>query len=229
MMRTEEALQLLGVAASATPAEIKAAYRRLVKTWHPDRHSNDERRRVAAEEALKQIIEGYQCLRHGVPPLESKSDRLQTGAGAASMFSVRPTAPLAGRPGRQSPSIQTARASRRGRYRAAVWIPIVIAIGAFVVSSGTWSLTRRPALEQKGEATSWAVPVKATRVGLDRVVQNPTNVGRWGCRAWVGPKFAMIGRFGPDATLTLPANAFDPGLSELDDDKALELFCAPNR
>jgi len=50
-----------------------------------------------------------------------------------------------------------------------------------------------------------------------------------GVAASATPAEIKAGRFGPDATLTLPANAFDPGLSELDDDRALELFCAPNR
>ncbi|MCS7223698.1 MAG: molecular chaperone DnaJ [Armatimonadetes bacterium] len=51
--------ELLGVDRNATQEEIKQAYRRLVKEWHPD--LNPERRKEA-EEKFKQIQEAYSVL-----------------------------------------------------------------------------------------------------------------------------------------------------------------------
>lgn len=48
----------LGVAASATPEEIKQAYRKLAMRWHPDRNNNSK----ASEERFKQIQHAYEVL-----------------------------------------------------------------------------------------------------------------------------------------------------------------------
>jgi hypothetical protein len=58
-----EALEVLGLAAGATPAVVKAAHRDLVKVWHPDRFGSDARLRAKAEEKLKQINQAYMVLR----------------------------------------------------------------------------------------------------------------------------------------------------------------------
>ncbi|GBC98726.1 Chaperone protein DnaJ [bacterium HR17] len=50
---------ILGVSRDATPEEIKQAYRRLVKEWHPDLHPEN---RQAAEERFKEIQEAYEVL-----------------------------------------------------------------------------------------------------------------------------------------------------------------------
>ncbi len=50
----------LGVAKTATPEEIKAAYRKLAREWHPDRHKEDEK--AKAEEKFKEIGEAYETL-----------------------------------------------------------------------------------------------------------------------------------------------------------------------
>ena len=49
--------ELLGVLPSATPDELKAAYRRKALEHHPDRHASDEREK--AEQAFKAISEAY--------------------------------------------------------------------------------------------------------------------------------------------------------------------------
>ena len=48
----------LGVSPDATPAEIKAAYRRLARESHPDRHPGD----AAAERRFKRISRAYAVL-----------------------------------------------------------------------------------------------------------------------------------------------------------------------
>lgn len=49
---------VLGVSSSATDAEVKAAYRKLVKKYHPDRYT-DSRLKEEASEKLKEINAAY--------------------------------------------------------------------------------------------------------------------------------------------------------------------------
>src|SRR5438874_13184143 len=51
--------QTLGVARSASDAEIKTAYRKQAMTYHPDRNNGSKE----AEEKFKQITEAYDVLR----------------------------------------------------------------------------------------------------------------------------------------------------------------------
>lgn len=51
--------EILGVAKTATEAELKSAYRKLALQWHPDKHADDKK---AAEEKFKEINEAYQVL-----------------------------------------------------------------------------------------------------------------------------------------------------------------------
>lgn len=51
--------QTLGVAPNATPDEIKSAYRKLAKSYHPDVNANNP----AAEEMFKRINEAYDTLK----------------------------------------------------------------------------------------------------------------------------------------------------------------------
>ena len=52
--------ETLGVKRSATEKEIKTAYRKLARKWHPDLHPGNEKE--AAEEKFKQINEAYEVL-----------------------------------------------------------------------------------------------------------------------------------------------------------------------
>lgn len=51
---------VLGVAKSATAAEIKSAYRKAALKWHPDKHTGDDK--SEAEQKFKEINEAYQVL-----------------------------------------------------------------------------------------------------------------------------------------------------------------------
>jgi hypothetical protein len=55
-------LRELGLASGASASDVKAAYKMLVKVWHPDRFPGDERLAQAAEVRLKAINTAYSYL-----------------------------------------------------------------------------------------------------------------------------------------------------------------------
>jgi molecular chaperone DnaJ len=57
-MRMKDYYSILGVSKNATQEEIKEAYKRLAKKYHPDRNPGDK----SAEEKFKEINEAYQVL-----------------------------------------------------------------------------------------------------------------------------------------------------------------------
>ncbi|HEX2849385.1 MAG TPA: J domain-containing protein [Acidimicrobiales bacterium] len=74
-MERTDARRVLGVAADATPEEVRAAYRRLVRTHHPD-IAGAQHTRVTADITL-----AYRTLRGGAAPGEEPDD--DTGVDAA--------------------------------------------------------------------------------------------------------------------------------------------------
>lgn len=62
MKKITEYRKLLNVNAAASNAELKSAYRALVKEWHPDRHLPDSAEHREAEAKSKAIIEAYHFL-----------------------------------------------------------------------------------------------------------------------------------------------------------------------
>lgn len=57
MTNKRDYYDVLGLSKSATPAQIKSAYRKLALKWHPDRNKDSQ-----AEEKFKEINEAYEIL-----------------------------------------------------------------------------------------------------------------------------------------------------------------------
>ncbi|NPV89295.1 MAG: J domain-containing protein [Firmicutes bacterium] len=64
--------EILGVKRDASESDIKAAYRKLARKWHPDLHT--DKKKAEAEEKFKKINEAYEVLSD--PEKRSKYDRL---------------------------------------------------------------------------------------------------------------------------------------------------------
>ena len=56
-MSKKDFYQTLGVTKSASPDEIKKAYRKLAMQYHPDKNQGNKK----AEEKFKEISEAYEC------------------------------------------------------------------------------------------------------------------------------------------------------------------------
>jgi curved DNA-binding protein CbpA len=76
------------VATDATENEIKAAYRLLVKVWHPDRFPGDPKLREAAENKLKEINSAFVFL---TSPAAKRGPRQQPSH--ASAYAAHPASP----------------------------------------------------------------------------------------------------------------------------------------
>ena len=109
--------EILGVEAGASHEEIKQVYHDLVKVWHPDRFSHDEKLKQKAEAKLKEINQAYEKL-------------MASPAGKA------PGTP-AGRPSDYAADIYTAHAaeSRRQAERLKSWVSLIVIVLAGVLLS----------------------------------------------------------------------------------------------
>ena len=61
-MLVSECLSILGIDASASTAELKAAYRSEIRKWHPDRFHDDAANQPTALERSKEINSAYEHL-----------------------------------------------------------------------------------------------------------------------------------------------------------------------
>ncbi|KAK2501629.1 hypothetical protein MC885_018254 [Smutsia gigantea] len=78
--------QVLGVQSSASPEDIKKAYRKLALRWHPDKNPNNKEE---AEKKFKQVSEAYEVLsdakKHSLYD-HAGCDSWQAGGGASTPF-----------------------------------------------------------------------------------------------------------------------------------------------
>lgn len=81
--RTKDHYQTLGVSENASPDEIKKAYRRLAKQYHPDRNAGDPQ----AAERFKEISQAYGVLSN--PERRAKYDRVRKFGGLGGFADAR--------------------------------------------------------------------------------------------------------------------------------------------
>ena len=62
-MDIERCFEILELDRSASPDEIKQAYKDIVNVWHPDRFSNNNRLKQKAEEKLKEVNVAFDTLK----------------------------------------------------------------------------------------------------------------------------------------------------------------------
>jgi len=76
MKSVNEYCEVLGIDSTATPEDLKKAYRDLVKQWHPDQFQNNSRLQSNAQEKLQEINEAYRQLQPFI--LRSQKSRSST-------------------------------------------------------------------------------------------------------------------------------------------------------
>ena len=79
-MANKDFYAVLGVSKNATQSEIKKAYRKLAKKYHPDANDNS----TVAEEKFKEISEAYDTLGN-----EKKTDNLRPIWSSRSLWTPR--------------------------------------------------------------------------------------------------------------------------------------------
>lgn len=85
--------ELLGLAPGASPEELKAAHRDLVKVWHPDRFAHDPRLQQKAQEKLKEVNEAFDALTSGRAPRREPPERSDaTAPDESHLARARPSA-----------------------------------------------------------------------------------------------------------------------------------------
>jgi DnaJ domain len=71
----------LGLRPGASPAAIKAAYRKLAKAWHPDRFADNTEQQYKAMERFKEINHAYEKLRSSQPIWQANTTRVRPRSG----------------------------------------------------------------------------------------------------------------------------------------------------
>ncbi|BAZ19545.1 heat shock protein DnaJ domain-containing protein [Kalymmatonema gypsitolerans NIES-4073] len=89
-LNINDAYSILGLKPGASPTEVKRAYRKLVKIWHPDRFSHPQKKQEA-EQKIKQINEAYNKLKSDLPssahqPSQTKETKIYANRSNAELF-----------------------------------------------------------------------------------------------------------------------------------------------
>lgn len=91
-MQYQDYYKTLGVSETATEADVKKAFRKLAKQYHPDMHPNDKK----AEEQFKKVNEAYEVL--GNTQRRKEYDDLRKNVGNGDQMNFDPSKYGYGRP-----------------------------------------------------------------------------------------------------------------------------------
>ena len=147
---TEEIKQCyraLDLEPGATPAEVKVAWRELVKVWHPDRFPNDAKLKAKGAAKLRDINRAYEILEAHLKPQQPSQDRSTENKTSRE---YRP-----GPPPKEQKESQPKKPSKA----------VAIYIGAMIVGSLFIGLDvlRVSLAEKREEEKQQAIAIKATR------------------------------------------------------------------
>lgn len=194
-----DAYRVLGLTPSASPAQIKSHYRKLMRLYHPDRGMADEWREVYAP----RINQAYSRLRHADAGLDKLCVK-EVSASSAGMFpspafSRRHASPQAG----QKAAGASIQRRAHWRKRGLVTSCVAVAVGAGFI---LWNLSSWPVLTEESPVPSSpveAMPVAAVNLPpvefpatLDDMLPAPakpvdSKVATAGRAAHIEPKPAM--------------------------------------
>lgn len=112
------ALQVLELRAGASEREIKAAYRMLVKVWHPDRFQGDKALKDAADVKLKSINTAYVFLTSAPSMGDRRECKKAASPDSASREPSTSERPAANRPqaGKEPPFVSPARSASAWKF-----------------------------------------------------------------------------------------------------------------
>ena len=167
-MPVQDALKILGLKPTATPDEIRQAYRDLVKVWHPDRFGADVRLRAKAEEHLKAINAAF----HTLESCSFRTDAPEPAPEPAAAWQPQATSP---------PRTSRERVQRGSLYVASLLLIAVMAgfvvhaVGTRLYSGGT------PAIQQpsRSAAPSSAKPSHKTPHPVDAAASGRPDFQIW--------------------------------------------------
>jgi hypothetical protein len=115
MKSVDEYFKILGVDSTATPEQLKKAYRKLIKEWHPDRFLHNPRLYNRAQEKLREINKAYDevqsLITHQKDRLSGASDDLESHA------EPRPRRTPSGAPERPVPPFAPSRSRHARSWR----------------------------------------------------------------------------------------------------------------
>jgi hypothetical protein len=144
--------EILGVSPSATPDEIRAAYRELAARYHPDKHKGNPLETLAAEK-LRQINWAYEKVRSGGPdsPWRPPARQPRPTSGAKVVRAALVLIAIAlfirfglGLIGLLLRAIRSAFAVLWGAFGAVRGTPIVVVVFLFLLALALrWALRRR--------------------------------------------------------------------------------------
>ena len=89
MKSVNECRKILGVDSTATPEELKRAYRDLVREWHPDRFLHNPRLQSNAQEKLREINEAYSQLQAVILDQKTPRKNLSDKSGSSRVTNDR--------------------------------------------------------------------------------------------------------------------------------------------
>ena len=127
-MTRAEALRIFDLDDRRTQEEVRAAYRELVKVWHPDRFANDPGLRAKADRRLQDINRAYAVLQDGAETVEPPPEPTPPPDAATPPHATTLHSPAHPAPRRADQSI-------RARWSLALLVAVGLLIGAAVVGT----------------------------------------------------------------------------------------------